>query len=296
MSPTRSSFPWPSVTEVFLGAGYFAVWPAAYAGGAALLIAQLSRQGISGTALLGVASTALAVYLVDRIHPEWWRGEFSASTHPDREQTLQRYLLLALGLLTGSMLLAIWALSSVHPWLSLLPPLGAAATLVYARTGASGHRVKDVLFVKNIVVALGVCSFASSVIATQTVVRGGFASPSDLSALITAGLILLGFVSVDALLCDIPDRGADRIRGTRSAPVVFGTRASWRIAQIATMALSALTIGLGAAGVVRLSVAIVLSAALAGSVFALRHAPTLLLRDLIDMGLALVGLLALASG
>ena len=105
--------------------------------------------------------------------------------------------------------------------------LGMVAITMYAGApagrGRSALRLKDIPVAKNVLTAGGLVAIA-----------GGVTLGRELPRSLAGGslwllLILLLVVTLDAMMCDIPDLEADRAYGARTVPALIGVAPAWGV-------------------------------------------------------------------
>jgi 4-hydroxybenzoate polyprenyltransferase len=118
----------------------------------------------------------------------------------------------------------------------LTPSLAAAGVIAYAgRPRTRRARPKDVLVLKNAVVAAGITGFATMVAIGAAASAPTLAAARDI-ALAHALQIALACVHVavrvfaDAALCDLDDERSDRSHGTVTLPTQLGRTRAWNVA------------------------------------------------------------------
>jgi len=269
-------------------AGHLAVWVGLYMGGVAAAIAVLSGLRAEPLALLAAGCTGAGAYLFDRVKlRDSWMDRADRLAHPRRFGYLfrvrhaVRLLAVALGAI-GSVCAFI-----LHPALAAVTAGSFVGVVVYAGlprpmyAAVRTRRPKDILIVKNGAVALSMTVLGVLLVGVP---RIGDEGAADVLAL--PALIVLGHVFVDAMLCDLDDRSADKRFGTATLPVRAGPIATWRVALVmnAALAVGALTLG---------DPAMLFSALMLASLMVLAVIRPRRVRDLIDLRLPVCAALAM---
>ncbi|MEE2718829.1 MAG: hypothetical protein VX727_03490 [Planctomycetota bacterium] len=111
-----------------------------------------------------------------------------------------------------SAIVTTWML---HPWAVLLVIVAPAGALLYA-TGSIGSQPRDMLVLKNLLVGGAITAMSLVLVLPEL-----DAAPARL---LPVACFLCGIVMVDAMLCDIDDRGIDASTDTRTLPLWLGPR------------------------------------------------------------------------
>lgn len=265
--------------------GHAAVWAALYSGACTLMVAQLAigeRDPGEGPVLFA-ALTGLGVYLLDRAKlSDRALDPADAEAQPARYAFVRRWAgvlrVSAVACLIGASALGVlieWALVAA-PWVGAIVVLFYGGGLAWPR-----GRLKRWLVVKNLVVAVGLTGFAA--------VAAGIERFLDLGVLpLGEGLaVVMLVVFADAVLCDIADAESDLDAGTRTIPAIFGGRAAWGVA----LALEVAALGVG---VVVGRAAWAWTVPIVVTTPVLMCLPTRVVRDLVDVRLAAVAVVAWA--
>jgi 4-hydroxybenzoate polyprenyltransferase len=231
--------------------GYLAVWAGVYVAGAVVCCTQVAGLGIelsTGVWVRGLACatcTAMAVYLLDRVKlRDAWLDPADAAAHPQRYAFVAMrspwirvgiVLLLAGGAVLGASL--VW-------WAGVMPVIACAGVLVYAgRPRGARARVKDVLVLKNAVVACAIAGFAMLTVAAMAVAASGggvfVASVRERWMAVCVSVVHLAVrVGADAALCDLDDEHADRLHGTGTLPARLGREHAWNVAMVVRLVIA----------------------------------------------------------
>lgn len=202
------------------------MWPALYQAAALVLLAGVAGVDVTGWAVVCVGALAMSTYLADRakVHPSLV-DPADVATHPGRVRFLKRYRWLAAELMILSASAAVVCAYVLHPLAVLLVPCAYAGVVWYAHPRRGGRkRPKQVLYVKNGVVAASVAALGACVLVAQ---EGGEVEWWRLAG---AGLVVLLHVFADAALCDLDDAPGDARFGIETLPVVHRERATWAVA------------------------------------------------------------------
>jgi len=236
-------------------ASHTGVWAGLYVTGAVVCAAQLSGMNPgTPTAKLGLAAgfactTATAVYLLDRVKlRDSWLDPADALAHPSRFAFVSRHAAALRVVMVCLLLLSSWLGEQLVVGGATVPWIAAAGVLLYAgRPRERRRRPKDVLFLKNAYVAVGIASFAGLVAWAVGTPEPG-ATSSTVHVVARAGLVIMVFVQIagrvlaDAVLCDLDDEHADRQYGTDTLPTALGRDRAWRLAFLLRMGLAAVLI------------------------------------------------------
>lgn len=250
----RGGWPYdpPVVRGALHAASHLAVWAGLYVVGALVFLAQVS--GIDGGAAAGARvraaafafCTAAGVYLLDRVKlRDAWLDPADAEAHPERFAFLSRRSRLVRALIVALLALAVWTGESLSVWGALAPALAAAGVLVYAGRPRRAHpRPKDLVFLKNGYVALGITGFSVVVACAAASPHASVGAMRDFMAahwttLAIASALLLVRVAVDASLCDLDDEDSDRRHGTGTLPTHVGRTKAWNIAAAVRLGVAA---------------------------------------------------------
>lgn len=233
-SPARGS-------RVLALISFLAVWPTLYVlscfGVVILLAAPGPLEGARIAAAGGfVAATAAAAYLLDRVKVrDAWLDPADAVGQGGRFAFIARHAaplrLTVIILVCIGTALAGW----LSPWLVAAPLLAVIGVWMYAGRPRRVHgRPKDLLYIKTLYTSAGITGFSLLVAFTAVNPRGLRAWVEEVGLhtmlWVIPGLALLVRVVADAVLCDIEDVESDRMHGTETVPVRWGTRRAWRIA------------------------------------------------------------------
>ena len=229
-------------------AGHLAVWVGLYSAGAAVCFAHIAGRQVSLSVLWIAGTTAMGVYLFDRVKlSDGMLDPADRQAHPERFTFLSgrtrpaRALAIVLGL--AAMVVA----AGVHPLAIAMVPCAFLGVFAYAglprnrRRGqfdfgrARGPRVKDILLVKNVAVAVCMTVFVGLLVVLSGSSDGDWRGvwqtwQADGPNIAVAGVFLFGLILADAILCDIDDGPADAAHGTSTLPERFGVSAAWLVA------------------------------------------------------------------
>ncbi len=200
--------------------GHAAVWTGLYTGAVVVCTLRLAGTSLMSTrACLGVLGASLlgqAVYLLDRVKlRDALLDVGDELAHPRRFAFVHRYRYPLRRFVVVEGIAAALLLAMVHPLLVPLVPAAFAGVVVYAglprdaRLPPRNRRIKDLLVVKNLAVALSMTALGLAV------ALGVDRSPTT-GDLLFAGAFVLLLVFADSMLCDLDDRPADRAFGTRT--------------------------------------------------------------------------------
>lgn len=189
-----------------------------------------------GALAVVVASVfAMGVFLIDRVRiADRFFDPADIDAHPARSAFYARFgravRAVALGAIVCGIAWAVWQRSG----LLLLVTLGAPVGVVVYGALPRGLRIKDAAPLKNVIVGASIgaacCAFALG--SLERLVGEG-------AGVIAAFAFVTAHGSVDALLCDLDDAGADAAHGARTLAYALGDRLAWRIAVGANLSLCA---------------------------------------------------------
>ena len=188
--------------------GDLAAFSGLYGAGCALAVFVFADKPVWWMGVLGAGLATWGVYLIDRIKlrdQDWDPADLAAnvSRHAWLRARRLAVRLLALLMLATAMLVfgtRLW-------WLGLLPLGGLGAVVLYTAGPEHGKRPKDVLLLKNAMVATGM-----SVLAFGVVHAADGLGTNDWSGIIWLWLVVLG----DAAVSDLDDRVTDLEFRTRT--------------------------------------------------------------------------------
>ncbi len=283
--------------------GHIGAWPGLYAVGAFICFAQLSgleaRPAHFAAAALSVFLTATGAYALDRVKlRDAWIDPADASAQPRRYAFLTRhsravrtlaFLLLIAGAIAGL---------AISHWAPLAGACSALGVACYAPTPrGSRPRPKDIVWIKNCYVALGITAFAAMAAIAAASPADAPGAWLDLArahapAIAAAAAIVAVRIALDAALCDIDDEPADRAHGTSTLPTTLGPGHTWRLTGIARIFLAAVIL---ACPWVPFHARVVWSILTLVGLIALRTRRPDRLRDIVDLRLAAEGALAAAA-
>lgn len=286
--------------------GHLGLWPGVYVTGAYVCFWQLAGAGETPAAwpdphmLLAVLLASIGVYAFDRVKLTNARIDpADVLAQPERYAFLTRY---AGGVRAMAVVLIVNAVVIAH-YASVLMPIVIATALLGVIVYAPGPRgttprLKDVLGVKNLYVALGVVALA----AVATLLIGPLSRahgdafwrllPARLDAVAVAGVLLLARVTIDAMICDIDDAASDAAHGTQTVPNVVGAGRAFQLGIAARIVLAGV-IPLVARAPMWICVAWAVSGAVSAlALVAVRHRA---LRDVVDAEFAIEALAVTAA-
>ena len=266
--------------------GHLALWAGCYAAGCVIYVSVAVGVPVDFRTVLIALLAAVGTYLLDRVGPmPGWPDRADVAAVPERVRFLRRRMpmprVLAAACLMVSWLLA-FDLGSIP---RLIVPGAVMAMWIYAHV-PQRRRPKDVLVVKNLIVAGGLVAMSLVLVAAV--------STASASSLAIAGLALLFVTCSGAMLCDLDDCRGDARRGTLTIPILVGTKLTWWIADALVLMGGAILLGSAAMGVLRWEDVILLAAGpvvLTGTLHAIqprrvRHAVDIL----IPLGIAAIAM------
>jgi len=215
------------ITKLYRALGYLAIWPALYALGVLVLLAEL-LVGIfpAPDSIVYILLTAQSCYLLDRVKVSDHRQDpADALALPDRAMLFSRFakpirVLVLVECLAGA---AVgWM---IHPLLAPIPIVALGVVHLYAGRSAtpSTPRLKDLPALKAFMIASGHLALGGAVVWGNHHELVENLQPANIAAAIGVWFIVAG----DAVLCDIDDHETDRIYATKSLAVLFGPRSAW---------------------------------------------------------------------
>ncbi len=180
----------------------------------------MGGRGVAAAAVFSFAS-GMGVYLLDRVKlSNSLLDPADAMARPEQHTMLTANATRLRAVVVGLLVLATLAGAWLSPWLTPLPILSAVGVVTYAGNLGGGvksrtqrRRIKDLLGVKNGVVAAGITCFA---LFAAWAASGTTALSGGRLWLAAVGASLLLRVAADAALCDIDDWHADSQYGTRT--------------------------------------------------------------------------------
>lgn len=203
--------------------GHLAIWAAMYVVGCAVFAGWLLGSPVGLHTGATIFLITMGTYLLDRVGA--WPGlpdRADVVAVPRRVRFLRRVFpgarVLALGVLVVGLVLA----AAYGLLVALVVPAAVIGMLVYGHVPGR-RRLKDIILVKNLAVALSITALVLVLVLAQG------ARWSWPALLVTIGAMLLHVLS-GAVLCDVDDRHADARRGTRTVPNVLGPGVTWWIA------------------------------------------------------------------
>ncbi|GIW75753.1 MAG: hypothetical protein KatS3mg104_0816 [Phycisphaerae bacterium] len=241
---SKHIFGWPVVLNCLIRAGHIGVWAGMYVIGAYIFFWQIASSDktpghwppMRMDLFMGLLATC--IYAMDRV--KWsdrWFDPSDRLARPDRYAFLHpnaRWIRLGVVLVFGLCLLMV---TEVSVWLGVLGVLAIIGGFLYAPGPKRlGWRIKDLLGVKNLCVAISMVSLV--LLATLPVGPIGQAAPDQLSQTVhqrlwplgIAAILLLIRVLSDALLCDIQDAPSDLRHGTLTLVHLLGPDHSLKLA------------------------------------------------------------------
>lgn len=217
----------PHVVPVrFLEAlGHLAVWAGCYAVGCVLFVAAICGEPLPMRGMLVAFLATTGTYLLDRVGiGSGLPDRADVASQPRRVHFLRRTIPAVRPMALGLLVAALALIASAGLLAALVVPASLVGMLLYGHT-PSQRRLKDVLLIKNLAVAVSLAAMAL-VLGTLD------ASTVSKSALGVAGGALLLHVMAAAMLCDIDDQHADARCGTKTIPNRFGPKATWFLADV----------------------------------------------------------------
>jgi 4-hydroxybenzoate polyprenyltransferase len=226
------------LTDVPVGMGLF---------GASVTLGLYGWLGVPAHAAWVAASGLLlfALYGVNRLTDL----REDTLTQPERARVVRRSLVPLSGLFAAAGLAAVGLSASAGVKLSWLAPVLLAVPVYSARWLPGGRRLKDVTLAKNVFVAAvtvyGTAGVASLLLGPRAGV-GGYL------------VFAAGRVTLNNVLCDVPDADGDRTLGVMTLPARYGAVATLVGLRWSNLLLAA--VGVALAG----STPLVLGSAVAG--------------------------------
>jgi len=193
------------------------------AGAAVLALAMLNAPPSPGPLTIIFLAT-VSVYLLDRAG---WRAgcqdPADSICDPDRAAFMQRHggwvRIMAWLTLGTAVAMAAW-----RAWWLLAFVAAAPVTLAAYLCGDLGHRIKDRLFIKNIVVGSAIAGFVVVISVTH------LAATPSVVAIGVVGVVMFLQVVADCIICDIDDIAGDRASGTQTIANTWSPVVAWTIA------------------------------------------------------------------
>lgn len=196
--------------------GYVSFWSGCYVAGCTALAGILLQVDDLLRPTLAAFSLGLFVYMLHRVR------RARVTVHATERGTylldrpkMQVVMPIAFG---ASAVATTWL---VHPFAVLLVLAAPAGALLYA-SGPFGGQPRDMLAIKNLLVGCAIAALSLVLMLPQL-----DAVPVQMLPL---ACFLIGVVAVDAMLCDIDDRGVDASTDTRTLPLWLGSRRVRRLA------------------------------------------------------------------
>tara|TARA_Y100001933_G_scaffold258759_1_gene307401 strand:+ start:37 stop:921 length:885 start_codon:yes stop_codon:yes gene_type:complete len=207
-----------------------AIWPGAYAAGAAAMLAQLCRVDLSAVSIAAAFCAGVSIFLLDRVKlRDALLDPADAIAAPERMGVICDAPRLIRSLAATLLLFAVVLGSGPFDQSRSVPAqlIGGATPLVAAlgvvlyagRPRGDRPRPKDRVLLKNAFVACGIVGLAAGLTVAPAIASGGQEMSPNL---IIAVSVLAARVFADSALCDVEDTDADRAYGTRTLPRVLG--------------------------------------------------------------------------
>jgi hypothetical protein len=282
------------------GLGHLAIWAGLYVAGAVASLAlatgvsEFGARASDWLALVAACCLGISVYTVDRVKfADRLTDPADRFAHPERHAFVYphrralRWFAASLGAV------ALIAATLVHPLLAV-PVLGAYLGVHLYAGWPPGpdrrrRRLKDMLVVKNLTVALSIASLCAAFLLGVRPPDGDPASMAARMAIPFAALVSIVFA--DAMLCDLDDVPADRRFGTRTIPGTASPGLTWAVALAVQVAAGAALVVASAAlspGFILLGVGLPLTTFVLWLVHPRR------IRDIVDVRLGVLAAAALA--
>ena len=237
-------------------AGDIGLWAGLYAAAAYICVAQLSglwNTGVDGVvdplraafAALSLLLTTTGAYALDRVKlRDEWIDPADVRSRPRRYSFLIAHasqvrvlsvLLFVAGMATGL---------AVSPCAPIAGFCAFAGVAIYApHPRAARPRIKDLLWLKNAYVALGMTGFVTFAVLASIAPRD--AGPavwlatiqSHAPSLACACVLLCARAWLDAAVSDIDDEAADRTTGTGTLPTSIGRERTWNLTAVLRIVL-----------------------------------------------------------
>jgi 4-hydroxybenzoate polyprenyltransferase len=226
-----------------------------YVAGAYVCFWQLAGAGACGSipvweAIVAVFLSATAVYAIDRVKlSDRLLDPADIAAQPVRYAFLTRYTYsIRIGVMVV-LLVAMGLASVVSQLLAVVIGLSVLGVLLYAPgPRRSLPRPKDLLGVKNFLVAAGVVSLAIA----ATALFGPLSEAGDqrfwavarqrVVPVSEATILLLLRVMIDAAICDVDDMQTDRRHGTQTLATLMGASGALTVLYVARIAAAGLII------------------------------------------------------
>ncbi len=235
--------------------GHLGLWAGMYVAGAYICFWQLAGAGACGSvpvweAIVAVFLSATSVYAIDRVKlSDKLLDPADIAAQPARYAFLTRHTqAIRIGVIV-MLLVAMGLASVVSRLLPIVIGLSVVGVFLYAPgPRRSLPRPKDILGLKNLLVAAGVVSLA--MVATALL---GPLSRADsesfwlvarqrVTPVFEATLLLMMRVTIDAAICDVDDAQTDRRHGTQTLATLIGASNAFVVLCTARIAIAGLII------------------------------------------------------
>lgn len=231
--------------------GHVGLWAGLYCLAAAAWFVQLSGFGAFPTLPLAISIllTSTGAYALDRVKlTSAWIDPADLAAQPARYAFLVPRARTVRTFAVASLIAGAAVGFTIHPLAPLAALLAALGVIIYAaRPRALRPRPKDIAWIKNAYVGLGITGFVTLALLADAPRLGMPVALSPLDnaftrPLLIAAVLLFLRVVIDAALCDIDDEHADRLHGTQTLSTHVGTRRAWLYTGLARGSLIALTL------------------------------------------------------
>lgn len=213
------------------------------------MVQRMAGLAAEPVAPLAVALAFYAIYSLDRAADAAADGR----THPERARFARRNARLMAGTALGAYAAALALAASRGAMAFGAALLPIAALLVYSfpfvpaamarRVGF--RRLKEVLVVKNVVVAGTLSATPTLLVATAPGVGASARGP-----LVAMAIFLFGRWMINSIVFDVRDEAGDRVNGVRTVPVALGGARTLRLLHAANALLGAALLAAPALGLV----------------------------------------------
>ncbi len=291
----QSSYRFNFLLTALQQAGHVGLWAGMYVSGAYICFWQLAGAGPAGSwpalsAVVGVLLCATAVYAFDRVKlHDRLIDPADQTANPERYRFLGKYSLVVRSLAVVLIVLAMTFAYLASRWMPVLVALAVMGVVLYA-PGPKGKypRPKDLLIVKNLLVAIAVvmlAMIATALVGPLSHVHGeAFWKLAEvrIHAVLPAVFVLMIRVIADAALCDIDDTKSDLQHGTQTLSTRFGSARSFLIALIMRLVFGIMILTLIEA---QLQVRLVFASVNMGSILMLVIRRKSAMKDYVDISL-----------